>query len=195
MTNPMFALLIVVSFQARVDDRPLPKPRGQIDPAIRVMIQGKQASITFEIPAPGDQDDDNPVVRPARRINLQTATLERQNFDRWLFEDERSDAERRTHLEELLQAKIEVAGLDYSLTDRQRTKLRVAGRGDIKRFFDDVEDRRTAFEVERRSVKTGLAALRRLDALAPLYRSGPFGESSLFAKTLCRIKDDQNSGH
>jgi hypothetical protein len=81
------------------------------------------------------------------------------------------------------------------LTEADRAKLRVAGRGDIKRFFDQVEDRRRDFEVDRRPFKTGLVALRRLEPLSRLYQDGPFGDSSLFAKTLRKINDDRKAGH
>ena len=75
-----------------------------------------------------------------------------------------------------------------------RAKLRLAGRGDIKRFFDEVQRRRDDFESDRKTFKTGLPALRRLDELSPTYRHGPFGVGSLFAKTLQKINNDQKAG-
>jgi hypothetical protein len=73
-------------------------------------------------------------------------------------------------------------------------KLRIAGRGDIKRFFDQVETQKRAFEIARRHFKTGVAALRGLDSLSRLYQEGPFGDGSLFAKTLKKIKKDERDG-
>ena len=120
----------------------------------------------------------------------------RENFDRWLFADERTQGERRRHLEEILDAKILLADLEHklTLTAQQRSKLRVAGRGDIKRFFDKVEDARGKFEKDRQHFRRGLTALQGLDPLTQLYKDAPFGEGSLFTKTLRKIEDEQNAG-
>jgi hypothetical protein len=80
------------------------------------------------------------------------------------------------------------------LTRAQRAKLLLAGRGDIKRFFDQVEDRRREFETERRVYRNGLAALNRLEPYRQVFEDGPFGDGSLFAKTLQRIHDEQVAG-
>ena len=121
--------------------------------------------------------------------------VERENFERWLFADEQTEGARQSHLDDLLRAKIENAYREHNLTWPQRAKLQLAGRGDIKRFFDQVADKRNAFEIERKTFDTGLAALRRLDPLVQIYQQGPFGDGSLFAKTLHRITDDQKAGH
>jgi hypothetical protein len=161
------------------------------------MIGGKARAITLEMPAPpaqADDDDDAPPARPIGRINLNTAVVERENFDNWLFGDVLPEEIRQRRLKDILERMIEVATWRHKLNDRQRAKLRLAGRGDIKRFFDVVEDRRRDFETERQSFGTGRAALIRLDPLARLYRDGPFGDGSLFAKTLRRINDDRKAG-
>jgi hypothetical protein len=120
--------------------------------------------------------------------------VERENFDRWLFDDGRSEQGRQQHLEDILDAKVELAGLVYKLNGPQREKLRVAGRGDIKRFFDQVADRRREFEIERRGFQSGRAALVRLAPLSQTYQQGPFGAGSLFTKTLRKIHDDPEDG-
>jgi hypothetical protein len=48
--------------------------------------------------------------------------------------------------------------------------------------------------MERKTFRTGLNALRRLGELSPIYRDGPFGSGSLFAKTLFKINDDLKVG-
>jgi hypothetical protein len=150
-------------------------------------------------PAPADKDDDRKpagqALPPPIRFNMMTAVVERQNFDRWLFADERSKGARQRHLDDIFRDKVEAAARAYHLTEPQQAKLRLAGRGDIKRFFDQVGDRRSVFEVDRQSFRTGLAALPRLDPLSQLYQDGPFGDGSLFAKTLHRINEDQKAGH
>jgi hypothetical protein len=79
----------------------------------------------------------------------------------------------------------------HKLAEPQWAKLRIAGKGDIKRFFDHVDDKRVFFEIDRMSLKTGRGALRRLEPLSDVYDEGPFGDGSLFAKTLRRIQDER----
>jgi hypothetical protein len=79
------------------------------------------------------------------------------------------------------------------LTELQRAKLQIAGKGDIKRFFDRAEEGRREFKLNKVEPRDAVAALRRLKPLSDAYDDGPFGDGSLFAKTLDRINDDRAS--
>jgi len=147
--------------------------------------------LTLSMPAPPDEDDERPAAPRNIPFNILTSVVEPENFDRWLFAEDRTEVDRHRHLDELLRSKLNFAAKAHKLTDEQRAKLQVAGRGDIKRFFDQVEDRRRDFEKDRHNFRAGLAALKRLSPLALVYRDGPFGDGSLFAKTLVRINKDQ----
>jgi hypothetical protein len=200
MKNHLLAMLILTSWtQERAGEGPLPAPpRVRHAATIGLMVDGNGRRITLEMPVQPTEDaeaDDHLPAQPVMRINIKTAVLERENFDRWLFNGGQSEETCLRHFDDILHAKVEMATGKHKLTDPQRAKLRLAGRGDIKRFFDQVQDRRTAFEVERQSVNSGLAALRRLDELSRLCRVGPFGDGSLFVKTLHRINDDQEAAH
>jgi hypothetical protein len=87
--------------------------------------------------------------------------------------------------------RVQAALRIHKLAEPQWAKLRIAGKGDIKRFFDHVDDKRVFFEIDRMSLKTGRGALRRLEPLSDVYDEGPFGDGSLFAKTLRRIQDER----
>ena len=113
--------------------------------------------------------------------------LERENFDRWFFGDRNNETGRWNHLEDRLFVKIRAAARTHMLTESQQAKLRLAGKGDIKRFFDQVDDERSSFEIDRMSLDTGKAALRRIKPLEDAYDQGPFGDASLFDKLLHRI--------
>jgi hypothetical protein len=201
MLNQLVVMLVVTSLaEERGGARPLRVPPDRstvVTILVRAPSDGRPRQITLTMPAPpapADEDDDHPPARLVQPFNVNAAMLERDNFDRWLFADERSDVERWRHLDEILRDKVEAAAREHRLTDPERAKLRVAGKGDIKRFFDQVEDRRSAFESERKSFRTGHAALRRLERFSQIYQEGPFGEGSLFAKTLQRITDDRKDG-
>ncbi len=203
MQIPLLAMLMLTSWaQVRGNERAFPEPpRDRHVFSINVMMgaRRKVRQITVAMPAPPaaadeDEDDDQRPARPVMRLDIRTAVLERENFDVWMFADEPTESARLRHLDDILRARVEAAAREHKLTGPQRAKLRLAGKGDIKRFFDQVEERRSAFETERQTWKTGLAALRRLDALLQIYQEGPFGDGSLFAKTLHRINEDQKAG-
>jgi hypothetical protein len=200
MRARIFAMLILAAcVPARGQQGPPPGPERDRQ-VISVGVMGgdrkvHQVSISVPAPpAPDDEDEGQPRPRPVVRIDIQNAVLEPESFDRWLFGDEASGRAPQRHLEDLLRIKIESVAARRRMTGAQREKLRLAGRGDIKRFFDQVEGRRKDFEKERRSFRSGLAALRRLDAMAPLYHDGPFGDGSLFAKMLRRIEEEWKAG-
>ncbi len=197
MQSQLVAMLILTSStQLRGDERPQREPppvRSVTTIRFRGAVGGEAHELTLEMPAQAD-DDDQPPARPVMRVALINAMLERENFDRWLFPHDQSQYAHDEHLKDMLDAKIDLVARANKLTGPQRSKLRLAGRGDIKRFFDEVEIRREEFEIHRKTFNSGLAALRRLDDLSPTYRVGPFGAGSLFAKTLQKINNDRNTG-
>jgi hypothetical protein len=199
MLSEFVAILILASpNQVRGDARPRLEPPRLRGPAIHVMTQGEPRALTLEIPsqaASDEENDDQVPAQPVMRFNLNTAVLERDNFDRWLFPNDLSDWAREKHLTNLLDTKIDLITSAHKLNDSQRAKLRLAGRGDIKRFFDEVQQRRDEFEIERKNFKTGLASLHRLDEVSSRYRIGPFGDESLLAKTLHKINNDRKGGN
>lgn len=70
------------------------------------------------------------------------------------------------------------------LTDAQKRKLRLAGGGDIKRFFDRVETVRPKADPAPDDVqRCGHLFLDRMDTARP-PRAGLFEQGSLFSKTL-----------
>jgi hypothetical protein len=139
-------------------------------------------------------DPDDPeapeVVRPVRR----RLVIAKDSFDRALFEGLGDPALLRTRLDGLLAQRLDQFERSASLTPAQRTRLRLAGRGDIKRLFDQVDAMRTEFEKLRFDPNK---CLKIFDDLVPLraeLRSGPFGGESLFSKTLKRIQGKASGG-
>jgi hypothetical protein len=194
-TQLVMMLFLTSSAQLRADDGPRPE-HTRVWPVTTIHLRtaGEIHELTLEMPPPDGEGDDPPLAQPVGRLNLNTAMLVRVNFDRWLFPHEQSETARHDHLKEILDARIVVVAQANKLTDRERAKLRLAGRGDIKRFFDEVQKRKDQFEIDRKSFNTGLATLRRLDELSPTYRDGPFGPGSLFAKTLHKINSERKTG-
>jgi hypothetical protein len=185
MQETVLAMLILASWTQEQADDGLPAELPQVKHVVSVTrdLGGKVMQATIELTALAD----------IKVLNLTTAVVARENFERRVFGDREPKRERWNHLEDLLFSKIQAADQKHKLTDPQRAKLQLAGRGDIKRFFDRVEDGRAEFELNRVGFKNGIAALQRLKPLADGYYQGPFGYGSLFAKTLRRINHEQNA--
>jgi hypothetical protein len=190
--------------QGRIFDRfaapKVPPPPPPV-PRARVFVGGAngQRFITLEQPAAAraeDQDElggppeERPAQQPAMPLNLRAAVLERANFDRWVFGDGVGEVARRERLNSRIWKKVESVSKKRALTAAQESKLWLAGHGDIKRFFDRVEASRRDFEAVRKNFNVGFRFLSLLDPLCQEYEEGPFGNDSLFAKTLRKIEND-----
>src|SRR5262245_25324076 len=86
-----------------------------------------------------------------------------------------------TVLPEMLSWKIEDIDLVCHLTDAEKEKLRLAGRGDIKHFLERVQDLKASLK------SPTTLAVRELGSLRRLMTSGLFEEGSLFSKARRRI--------
>jgi hypothetical protein len=114
-------------------------------------------------------------------------------LDQLVFGSGQNAADGRRRLDALLNQKIIAADQFCRLTEIQKQKLQLAGRGDIKRFTDRMESLRPAFEQvhvivdenDAREVSTWAGTLA-WDAktLRSTLGLGLFEDGSLFAKTL-----------
>lgn len=107
-----------------------------------------------------------------------------ENFERRVFGNMLSDEARRDWLMSILDDRITGASLGHELTGDQLRKLRLAGRGDIEHFLDEVRAGRRRFETDRWDEEKGSLGLRHAARLAARFEMGPFLSDSLFQKTL-----------
>src|SRR5439155_9611662 len=114
-------------------------PNARIDEAVPRDVREAQAR---------QQDDE-------RRRAVQEAALEFQRrrvrveqvrqlwtddqFERWVFQEDGNASRARKRLDSLLAMQIENIDRTCRLTDAQKKKLQLAGRGDVKRCFDCYE--------------------------------------------------------
>ena len=180
---------------APVEDPPPPPapPAVVVRQAVVMGRQGQaQKQITLEMKETA-QVEDGEEVQPALRampLNFREMALSKENFDRWVFDETNTEKARRDHLHSLLSGKIVLLEIRRGLNPEQSEKLRLAGSGDIKRFFDRVEESRREFEAVRKDFNAGRLALNRLEPLASEYQVGPFGPDSFLEKTLRKIETD-----
>lgn len=92
----------------------------------------------------------------------------------------------RTHLELQFARKIDEAARLGELSTLHQNKLRLAGIGDIERFFDRVEALWLELPEEQRNAETLAALFERIPPLREKLADGLFERDSLFEKTLRR---------
>lgn len=132
-------------------------------------------------PLPVD-DDEAPEVNLAQPQPVFMVADE--NFDQWLYQEFRNAAGGRSRLESLLALRIEAVAQACELSDEQRQKLQLAGRGDIKRFTDRVEELRRKFQAVKTDQNRIQELLRDMQPYQTTIRNGPFDDSSFFSKTV-----------
>lgn len=112
-------------------------------------------------------------------------------FDDLVFGSESTAGLARDNAQRDLRQRIEKIGQVCQLTDAQMHKLQLAGRGDIKRFFDRADQMRNRFNIpyaidgDRHKVANWVAELAQdVLPLQRLLHEGLFNDDSLFTKTL-----------
>ncbi len=126
-----------------------------------------------------------------RRWIREASIPDEDSFDDWAFGGEHGEKRFRDQLDTLLQSKLQVVDRVFQLTEQQRRKVKLAGRGDIKHLLEMVNDSRREFE------RAGLD-IRRLPELQKQLRlvdlrvsNGPFEAGSILAKTLRKMFDEK----
>ena len=107
-----------------------------------------------------------------------------ENFDQWLFQDMNNAAGARSRLDAQLLMRLDDLAESCGLTEVQRQKLQLAGRGDIHRLFDQIEALRRRFQTVKSDQNRIGEILQAMQPLQVAMRTNLFGETSLFAKTL-----------
>jgi hypothetical protein len=112
-----------------------------------------------------------------------------ENFERRVFGNMVTTHLRRQWLGGRLDEVVATAVRGHRLDASQEAKLRLAGRGDIHRFLASAAEKRREFEAMRADIRRATTYLGGLAPLAQAFKEGPFGDDSLFAKTLARMTE------
>jgi hypothetical protein len=140
-----------------------------------------------------DDDDDLDDVAVQQR----TYMLSEQQFDQILFrvitvemvEGQKraivsSSKPARGQMETALTSEVERIARDCSLTETQKKKLQLAGRGDIARFLDEVAELRRKYTAVAMNEQQYIEVSTRLQGLSVTSHCLVLRENSIFRKTL-----------
>ncbi len=121
--------------------------------------------------------------------------LANSTFDQWIFGEQLQD-NGVTRLESQLALNVDSIIRDCGLTSDQAAKLELAGRGDIKRFDDEVDKLFAKFVKVRRNRNAVNEFYQEILPVKAKFDAGLFNETSLFGKVLSRtLNDEQAAKH
>jgi hypothetical protein len=116
-------------------------------------------------------------------------TINPEQVDQWVFSRWGGVAAARDRLDANLALRIDDLDRACSVTDAQKKKLKLAGLGDMKRYFDRVED------LKRKYVRNANAPNNNIwQEMQPLQmelNTGFFGEDSIFVKAIKKTLNDE----
>jgi hypothetical protein len=173
------------------------KPRSTDQRIVALILAAAVwAGLGATVPAGARSDDndaleqrtDDEIAGPVR-VPQPRSSVANELFDKLVFGATGPDAVAavRKRLEELLQQNLERFHGICELDDAQKLKLRLAGRGDIQRLLNGVDQRREAIQYVRDDEITPEIRQRLVEIGMPLrqsLQSGSFDDQSLFTKTL-----------
>lgn len=133
-----------------------------------------------EAPVERDPLDEEEVVREGR------FEVSEKFFDSWLFRRGEDAAAARKGLEEQLSLRLDDVGRVGAMSPAERQKLELAGKGDIERYFERVEQVRRKFLEVRRNAEKFNEIWRDIQPLQRNLQFGLFEASSFFRKALGR---------
>ena len=125
----------------------------------------------------------------------QEVEFEITQIDRLIFEVIDSPENPLSALEAQVDLEMKRISQSIDLRDNQIEQLRLAGRGDIKRFYDRVQQARRRFQATNERSIPG-EAIDPHEIAVPLQaslRKGLFGQGSLFQKVVANSLDEQQS--
>src|SRR5439155_1350186 len=107
-----------------------------------------------------------------------------EQFEQWVFQQDRNAAGAQKRFESLLALQVEDIDRACKLSDEQKKKLQLAGRGDIKRFFDGYEKVRQKFKSFNNDIQRIQEIQPDVNPLRTVIQAGPFNDDSLLYKSL-----------
>ncbi len=126
-------------------------------------------------------------VQPNRAVFVMTDA----QFDQWVFGGHGISRGGRNKLDSLLTLQVDDVARTCTLSEAQKKKLLLAGHGDIKRFFDQVEEKRKKFQQVKQDQNKLGEIYQELVPLQTALNCGLFGDGSFYAKTIRRVLGEE----
>ena len=129
------------------------------------------------------QDDEEVEDIPPAQPQQQFMVAD-ENFDQWVFGGRGTSAVIRKRIDSQLILHVEEIERTCGISESQKKKLQLAGRGDIKRLFDRVEELRKKFQLVKNDQNKFNQFWQDVQPFQLVFNQGSFGPGSFFSKTL-----------
>lgn len=156
--------------------------------AISLSIPLLERSAVAQVEPPQKSDDeDEPEALAQNQPQFQ---VNEENFDQWVFGGGGNAPAIQARMTSLLNLRIDEISRISQLSDPQKKKLLLAGRGDLKRLMDQVEQKRKEFQLVRNDQNKFMQFYQTLQSIQMSVQTGPFGDdASIFSKTIKKTLD------
>jgi len=134
-------------------------------------------------PAVAQEDEEEAVAAAAVAPARVFFGMDDSNFDAWVYGG-RVVGDGRDWFEARLSLRMEEIDRACKLTYPQRAKLRLAGRGDTKRFFDIYDEKRRKFQSLKHDQNRINEIFQEIRPLQEMIAGGAFNRGSIFDKTI-----------
>jgi hypothetical protein len=136
--------------------------------------------------AQDDEEEEAPAPAVVNRVNR--LVVNELQIDQWIFGNMgvANSSLARNMLDSLLTLNVDDVDRCCGLTPVQKKKLLLAGRGDIKRFFDRVDEVRKKYTNDKNfNFQNQFQQIwQEIQPLQTTYNSGVFGADSIYAKSI-----------
>ena len=131
------------------------------------------------------QDEGEPMeVQLNQNGRFVNGGIDDSNFDRWVFGNVQKREDARNSLEAKVDLRLEELKQICGLTEAQINKLRLASRGDLKRFFEKFDAARRHFQKIKNEPNGVNESFQEIRPLQTEFQSGLFNEGSMFKNSL-----------
>lgn len=124
-------------------------------------------------------DDDEVVVD-----NVNQFVVSENQIEQWVFRSNNGNVSAKQKVDGGLKLEIDLVKTAISLTDDQEKKLELAGRGDIARFFNELNIQKKKFPAGAMNQERFNQMWQQIQPLTARYQAGLHGRGSLFHKML-----------
>lgn len=130
------------------------------------------------------QDEDDEPPQAGVEVQVQNFEIQENQFDSWIFQNFPTAAAARKKLDQMLSLQMDDVDRACQLTEPQKKKLQLAGRGDIMHFYEQVEVVRKKFLLVRKDQQKFNEIWQDISPLQVKFQAGLFGDDSFYHKTL-----------
>jgi hypothetical protein len=123
-------------------------------------------------------------VAAAARAGIARQVISNDQFEQMIFQQDRNAAGARQRLESALASQVSDIDRACELTDAQKKKLQLTGRGDVKRFFDAVEAAKQKLQSINNDAQQLQEIMQEINPLRVTLQAGLFQDDSLLHKSL-----------